>query len=95
MGLAAQEKDRRTQWWRLPVTCCSDTSKGDQGRWQTLIPNDIVSELAYAPEISHSPRLSGRSFGPPRRLRWTRLPIPVTRDVRTSRPSKDRDGRRA
>ena len=29
-------------------------------QWQTLIADDIVWELAYAPSLGHPPRLSGR-----------------------------------
>src|SRR5256885_2024933 len=32
----------------------------DNARWQTLIADDIVWELAYAPSIGHPAQLSGR-----------------------------------
>ena len=32
----------------------------DNARWQTLIANNILWELAYAPSIGHPARLSGR-----------------------------------
>jgi len=32
----------------------------DNTQWQTLIADDILWELAYAPAIGHPPRLSGR-----------------------------------
>ena len=32
----------------------------DNGQWQTLIAEDILWELAYAPAIGHPARLSGR-----------------------------------
>ena len=32
----------------------------DNRQWQTLIADDIVWELAYAPSLGHPPRLSGR-----------------------------------
>jgi uncharacterized protein len=33
----------------------------DPEQWQTLIADDIVWELAYAPAIGHPARLSGRA----------------------------------
>ena len=36
------------------------TLVGDPEQWQTLIADDIVWELAYAPALGHPPRLSGR-----------------------------------
>ena len=33
----------------------------DNAQWQTLIADDIVWELAYAPAIGHPARLSGRA----------------------------------
>src|SRR5258707_8056913 len=32
----------------------------DNAQWQTLIADDLVWELPYAPAIGHPPRLSGR-----------------------------------
>ena len=32
----------------------------DNTQWQTLIADDIVWELAYAPSLGHPPRLAGR-----------------------------------
>jgi hypothetical protein len=32
----------------------------DNAQWQTLIADDLVRELPYAPAIGHPPRLSGR-----------------------------------
>src|SRR5881397_1970536 len=32
----------------------------DNAQWQTLIADDIVWELAYAPSLGHPARLSGR-----------------------------------
>lgn len=32
----------------------------DNAQWQTLITDDILWELAYAPAIGHPARLSGR-----------------------------------
>jgi len=37
------------------------TLVGDPEQWQTLIADDIVWELAYAPAIGHPARLSGRA----------------------------------
>jgi hypothetical protein len=49
------------------VTTASDTLErhlqtlvGDPEQWQTLIADDIVWELAYAPAIGHPARLTGR-----------------------------------
>jgi uncharacterized protein len=36
------------------------TLVGDPPQWQTLIADDIVWELAYAPALGHPARLSGR-----------------------------------
>ena len=33
----------------------------DHTQWQTLIADDIVWELAYAPALGHPARLSGRT----------------------------------
>src|SRR5215207_7728294 len=33
----------------------------DNARWQTLIAEDIVWELAYAPSLGHPAQLSGRA----------------------------------
>ena len=32
----------------------------DSARWQTLIADDLLWELAYAPAIGHPERLTGR-----------------------------------
>ena len=32
----------------------------DSARWQTLIADDLLWELAYAPSIGHPARLAGR-----------------------------------
>ena len=37
-----------------------DTLVADNARWQTLIAEDIVWELPYAPSVGHPARLSGR-----------------------------------
>ena len=37
-----------------------ETLVDDAAQWQTLIANDILWELAYAPSIGHPARLSGR-----------------------------------
>ena len=37
------------------------TLVGDPAEWQTLIADDIVWELAYAPAIGHPARLTGRA----------------------------------
>ena len=37
------------------------TLVGDPEQWQTLIADDIVWELAYAPALGHPARLSGRA----------------------------------
>ena len=37
------------------------TLVGDPEQWQTLIADDIVWELVYAPAIGHPARLSGRA----------------------------------
>ena len=37
-----------------------ETLVDDHEQWQTLISDDIVWELAYAPAIGHPPKLSGR-----------------------------------
>src|ERR1700709_878454 len=36
------------------------TLVGDNARWQTLIADDILWELAYAPALGHPAHLSGR-----------------------------------
>ena len=36
------------------------TLVADNGQWQTLIADDLVWELPYAPSIGHPARLSGR-----------------------------------
>jgi len=36
------------------------TLVGDPPQWQTLIADDVVWELAYAPALGHPARLSGR-----------------------------------
>src|SRR5437763_15945200 len=36
------------------------TLVGDNAQWQTLIADDLLWELAYAPAIGHPARLSGR-----------------------------------
>src|ERR1700747_3437172 len=33
---------------------------GDSAQWQTLIADDVLWELAYAPALGHPARLSGR-----------------------------------
>jgi uncharacterized protein len=38
-----------------------ETLVNDNKRWQTLIADEIVWELAYAPAIGHPARLSGRA----------------------------------
>src|SRR5438128_6550583 len=38
-----------------------ETLVNDNKQWQTLIADDIVWELAYAPAIGHPARLSGRA----------------------------------
>jgi uncharacterized protein len=38
-----------------------ETLVGDPATWRTLIADDIVWELAYAPAIGHPARLSGRA----------------------------------
>src|SRR5712691_8536335 len=50
------------------VTIASDllqrhiqTLVGDNAQWQTLIADDILWELAYAPALGHPARLSGRA----------------------------------
>jgi ketosteroid isomerase-like protein len=37
------------------------TLVGDPATWQTLITDDVVWELAYAPAIGHPARLAGRA----------------------------------
>jgi uncharacterized membrane protein YphA (DoxX/SURF4 family) len=37
-----------------------DTLVDDAAQWQTLIADDILWELAYAPSVGHPARLSGR-----------------------------------
>ena len=37
-----------------------ETLVEDNAQWQTLIADDILWELAYAPAIGHPARLSGR-----------------------------------
>ena len=37
-----------------------ETLVADNGQWQTLIADDLVWELPYAPTIGHPARLSGR-----------------------------------
>ena len=37
-----------------------ETLVDDNARWQTLIADDLVWELAYAPALGHPPRLAGR-----------------------------------
>jgi len=38
-----------------------ETLVADHARWQTLIADDIVWELAYAPALGHPARLAGRA----------------------------------
>ena len=38
-----------------------ETLVGDPARWQTLIADDVVWELAYAPALGHPARLAGRA----------------------------------
>lgn len=38
-----------------------DTLVDDNAQWQTLITDDILWELAYAPAIGHPAKLSGRA----------------------------------
>ena len=38
-----------------------ETLVGDNAQWQTLIADDLVWELPYAPAIGHPARLSGRA----------------------------------
>ena len=38
-----------------------ETLVGDNTQWQTLIADDLVWELPYAPAIGHPARLSGRA----------------------------------
>ena len=38
-----------------------DTLVDDAAQWQTLIADDILWELAYAPSVGHPARLSGRA----------------------------------
>ena len=40
-----------------------ETLVGDNVQWQTLIADDLVWELPYAPAIGHPARLSGRAEG--------------------------------
>ena len=69
------------------------TLVADPGQWQTLIADDMVWELAYAPALGHPARLSGRGEVM-RHVAWfserwktaafstpgiTRLPIPKAR----------------
>jgi len=37
-----------------------ETLVDDAAEWETLIADDIVWELAYAPSVGHPARLSGR-----------------------------------
>jgi hypothetical protein len=37
------------------------TLVGDPAQWRTLIAEDVVWELAYAPAIGHPARLAGRA----------------------------------
>src|SRR5258707_9052312 len=37
-----------------------ETLVNDNARWQTLIADDLLWELAYAPSLGHPARLSGR-----------------------------------
>jgi len=53
---------------RFEMTIASDllqrhiqTLVNDNAQWQTLIADDILWELAYAPAIGHPARLSGRA----------------------------------
>jgi uncharacterized protein len=49
----------------------SQTLVGDNAQWQTLIADDVVSELPYAPAIGHPAGLPGRE-AVVRPSRWTR-----------------------
>src|SRR3954452_17982037 len=40
-----------------------ETLVADNGQWQTLIGDDLVWELVYAPSLGHPARLSGREGG--------------------------------
>jgi uncharacterized protein len=42
------------------LQCHIQTLVADNGQWQTLIADDLVWELPYAPAIGHPARLAGR-----------------------------------
>jgi hypothetical protein len=65
-----------------------ETLVEDNAQWQTLIADDILWELAYAPAIGHPARLSGREEAV-RHVTW-RWKISVSS---TSRCTLRRSGR--
>jgi uncharacterized protein len=67
-----------------------ETLVDDAARWETLIADDILWELAYAPSVGHPARLSGRDEvvrhvtwfrGAVDRFRFFNLAIHLTSDL--------------
>jgi hypothetical protein len=52
-------------------------------QWQTLITDDIVWELAYAPSLGHPARLSGREA-----VQAARSPSSANTSIRCVRPRR-------
>jgi uncharacterized protein len=70
MNIETQKRRRKKNQHNIPfkMTIASDllqrhfqTLVEDNAQWQTLIADDLVWELPYAPAIGHPARLSGRA----------------------------------
>ena len=70
MNIETQKRRRKKNHHSIPfkMTIASDllqrhfqTLVEDNAQWQTLIADDLVWELPYAPAIGHPARLSGRA----------------------------------
>ena len=70
MNIETQKRRRNKNYHSIPykMTIASDllqrhfqTLVEDNAQWQTLIADDLVWELPYAPAIGHPARLSGRA----------------------------------
>ena len=69
MNIETQKRRHKKNHHGIPfkMTIASDllqrqlqTLVKDNAQWQTLIADDLVSEIPYAPGIGHPTRLSGR-----------------------------------
>jgi hypothetical protein len=70
MNIETQKRRRNKNYHSIPykMTIASDvlqrhfqTLVEDNAQWQTLIADDLIWELPYAPAIGHPARLSGRA----------------------------------